>query len=237
MKQLKPMTAAELRRVEFVGPSVGEELLTHGLTALSLVIIGIMMYLSLRFEWRFAVAAIIANLHDVVSFWLLCVVPVGVDLPVLAGVLAVLGYSVNESVVVFDRVRENPQDAQGHCGDDQQRNYQHHEPHDHYPFEYANDGNVDVVFGARRCRPICAGADHRYLFWHLFVGAGIVPIGHVAGGQARSLHQGDQEKEGRGVNAGRLFTSLPPEGFVLFTGKPWNCSNFSSTSSCISIAI
>ena len=109
LKQLKTHdAAAELRRVEFVGPSVGEELLTHGMTALSLVILGIVIYLSLRFEWRFAVAAIIANLHDVVIILgFFALFQWEFDLPVLAGVLAVLGYSVNESVVVFDRVREN----------------------------------------------------------------------------------------------------------------------------------
>ncbi|MEN9455403.1 MAG: protein translocase subunit SecF [Pseudomonadota bacterium] len=109
LKQLKTHdAAAELRRVEFVGPSVGEELLTHGMTALSLVILGIVIYLSIRFEWRFAVAAIIANLHDVVIILgFFALFQWEFDLPVLAGVLAVLGYSVNESVVVFDRVREN----------------------------------------------------------------------------------------------------------------------------------
>ena len=109
LKQLKTHdAAAELRRVEFVGPSVGEELLTHGMTALSLVILGIVIYLSMRFEWRFAVAAIIANLHDVVIILgFFALFQWEFDLPVLAGVLAVLGYSVNESVVVFDRVREN----------------------------------------------------------------------------------------------------------------------------------
>ena len=98
----------ELRRVEFVGPQVGKELATDGALALVLVIVGIMIWLSIRFEWRFAVSGIIANLHDVViilgffSFfqW-------EFSLPVLAAVLAVLGYSVNESVVVFDRIREN----------------------------------------------------------------------------------------------------------------------------------
>ena len=109
MGKLKAHDAsAELRRVEFVGPAVGEELYSHGLTALSLVIAGIMLYLSLRFEWRFAVAAIIANLHDVVIILgFFALFQWEFDLPVLAGVLAVLGYSVNESVVVFDRVREN----------------------------------------------------------------------------------------------------------------------------------
>ncbi|WP_269533134.1 protein translocase subunit SecF [Chitinimonas sp. BJYL2] len=98
----------ERRKVEFVGPSVGEELVTHGLTALIIVCVGIIIYLAIRFEWRFAVSAIIANLHDVVII-------LGVfaffqwefSLTVLAAVLAVLGYSVNESVVVFDRIREN----------------------------------------------------------------------------------------------------------------------------------
>lgn len=99
---------AELRRVEFVGPQVGKELAEDGLLALLVVVIGIMLYLSFRFEWKFAVAAIIANLHDVVIIlgffaffgW-------EFSLPVLAAVLAVLGYSVNESVVIADRIREN----------------------------------------------------------------------------------------------------------------------------------
>ncbi|HMM55333.1 MAG TPA: protein translocase subunit SecF [Candidatus Desulfobacillus sp.] len=99
---------AELKRVEFVGPQVGRELAENGAIALLLVVFGIIVYLALRFEWRFAVSGIIANLHDVVIIlgcfaffqW-------EFSLPVLAAVLAVLGYSVNESVVIFDRVREN----------------------------------------------------------------------------------------------------------------------------------
>lgn len=98
----------ELRRVEFVGPSIGDELLSSGLKAIALVCVGIILYLAMRFEWRFAISAIIANMHDVVIIlgcfaffqW-------EFSLTVLAGVLAVLGYSVNESVVVFDRIREN----------------------------------------------------------------------------------------------------------------------------------
>ena len=97
-----------LRQVEFIGPQVGEELVTNGLMALSFVVAGIIIYLSMRFEWRFAVSAIIANMHDIVIIlgcfaffqW-------EFSLTVLAGILAVLGYSVNESVVVFDRIREN----------------------------------------------------------------------------------------------------------------------------------
>jgi preprotein translocase subunit SecF len=99
---------AELRRVEFVGPQIGSELVEYGGLALLVTAVGIVLYLWMRFEWRFGLSGIIANLHDVViilgffSFfqW-------EFSLPVLAAVLAVLGYSVNESVVVFDRVREN----------------------------------------------------------------------------------------------------------------------------------
>ena len=100
--------AVQLRKVEFVGPSVGEELVSSGLTAILLVCVGIMIYLALRFEWRLAVSAIIANMHDVVIILgCFALFQWEFSLTVLAGVLAVLGYSVNESVVVFDRIREN----------------------------------------------------------------------------------------------------------------------------------
>jgi preprotein translocase subunit SecF len=99
---------ARLQRVEFVGPQVGQELYENGGLALLLVAAGIMVYLAMRFEWRFAVAAILANMHDVVIILgLFAFFQWEFNLTVLAGVLAVLGYSVNESVVVFDRVREN----------------------------------------------------------------------------------------------------------------------------------
>ncbi|MFY9316814.1 MAG: protein translocase subunit SecF [Burkholderiales bacterium] len=102
------LEGAEIRRIEFVGPQVGEELAEYGALALLVTAVGIVLYLWVRFEWRFGLSAIIANLHDVVIIlgcfaffqW-------EFSLPVLAAVLAVLGYSVNESVVVFDRVREN----------------------------------------------------------------------------------------------------------------------------------
>ena len=98
---------AEMRRVEFVGPQVGKELASDGAMALLLVIGGIVLYLAMRFEWRFAVSAIIANLHDVVIILgFFALFQWEFSLPVLAATLAVLGYSVNESVVVFDRVRE-----------------------------------------------------------------------------------------------------------------------------------
>jgi len=96
-----------LRRTEFVGPQVGDELATDGLKALGMVVAGIMIYLAVRFEWKFAVAAIIANLHDVVIILgFFAFFQWEFSLAVLAGVLAVLGYSVNESVVIFDRIRE-----------------------------------------------------------------------------------------------------------------------------------
>jgi len=99
---------AELRRVEFVGPQVGEELAEYGALALLVTAVGIVLYLWMRFEWRFGISAIIANLHDVVIILgFFALFQWEFSLPVLAAVLAVLGYSVNESVVVFDRVREN----------------------------------------------------------------------------------------------------------------------------------
>ena len=97
-----------LRGVEFVGPQVGEELTTNGLKALGMVVVGIMIYLAIRFEWKFAVATVLANLHDVVIILgFFAFFQWEFSLAVLAAVLAVLGYSVNESVVIFDRVREN----------------------------------------------------------------------------------------------------------------------------------
>jgi preprotein translocase subunit SecF len=97
----------QMRRTEFVGPQVGKELAEDGLLALSLVIVGIMIYLALRFEWKYAVSAIIANLHDVIIILgFFAFFQWEFSLAVLAAVLAVLGYSVNESVVIFDRIRE-----------------------------------------------------------------------------------------------------------------------------------
>jgi preprotein translocase subunit SecF len=99
--------AVRLQRVEFVGPQVGDELAQNGLNALIMVVVGVMIYLAVRFEWKFAVAAIIANLHDVVIILgFFAFFQWEFSLTVLAAVLAVLGYSVNESVVIFDRIRE-----------------------------------------------------------------------------------------------------------------------------------
>lgn len=106
LQQSEP--GATMTRVEFVGPQVGEELATDGLTALILVVVGIVVYLAFRFEWKFSVAAIIANLHDVVLvLGIFSIMQWEFSLPVLAAVLAVLGYSVNESVIIFDRCREH----------------------------------------------------------------------------------------------------------------------------------
>jgi preprotein translocase subunit SecF len=109
MNALKATDAsAQVKRVDFVGGQVGKELATDGGLALLFVCIGIVIYLAFRFEWRFAVATIIANLHDVVIILgFFALFQWEFSLPVLAAILAVFGYSVNESVVVFDRVREN----------------------------------------------------------------------------------------------------------------------------------
>jgi preprotein translocase subunit SecF len=111
-KTLAALKAADptvvMKRTEFVGPQVGEELATDGLKALAMVVVGIMIYLAIRFEWKFAVAAILANLHDVIIILgFFAFFQWEFSLAVLAAVLAVLGYSVNESVVIFDRIREN----------------------------------------------------------------------------------------------------------------------------------
>ncbi len=109
MAALKADTAdVNLRRTNFVGPQVGDELVVDGLKALGFVVLGIMIYLAIRFEWKYAVAAIIANLHDVIIILgFFAFFQWEFSLSVLAAVLAVLGYSVNESVVIFDRIREN----------------------------------------------------------------------------------------------------------------------------------
>jgi len=110
----KEAPGASLRRVEFVGPQVGKELAENGALALLLVILGIVVYLAMRFEWRFSVSAIIANLHDVIIILgFFAFFQWEFSLSVLAAVLAVLGYSVNESVVVFDRVRETFRKVRG----------------------------------------------------------------------------------------------------------------------------
>jgi preprotein translocase subunit SecF len=101
-------SAVELRRVEFVGPQVGEELREDGGLAVLFSLIGILIYVALRFEWRFAVGAVIAIIHDVFfTVGVFSIFQIEFDLPVLAAVLAVIGYSLNDTIVIFDRVREN----------------------------------------------------------------------------------------------------------------------------------
>jgi preprotein translocase subunit SecF len=97
----------EIRRVDLVGPSVGEELKTKGLMAMFLSIVGILLYLSFRFEWRFAMASVVALVHDVtIAMGMLALFQVEVNLPILAAILTILGYSLNDTVIVFDRIRE-----------------------------------------------------------------------------------------------------------------------------------
>jgi preprotein translocase subunit SecF len=106
-KMLASTGTFEIRRVDLVGPSVGEELKTKGLMAMLLSIIGILLYLSFRFEWRFAMASVVALVHDVtIAMGMLALFQVEVNLPILAAVLTILGYSLNDTVIVFDRIRE-----------------------------------------------------------------------------------------------------------------------------------
>lgn len=101
-------SGVEMRRVEFVGPQVGEELIEKGGLAITFALIGILIYVALRFEYRFAVGAIVATLHDViVTVGIFSLFRLEFDLTVLAAVLAVIGYSLNDTIVVFDRIREN----------------------------------------------------------------------------------------------------------------------------------
>jgi preprotein translocase subunit SecF len=101
-------SSVDLRRVEFVGPQVGDELTEDGGLAMLYALIGILIYVGLRFEYRFALGAVVALIHDVViTIGLFSVLQVEFDLPVLAAVLAVIGYSLNDTIVVYDRIREN----------------------------------------------------------------------------------------------------------------------------------
>jgi len=98
----------ELRRVEFVGPQVGDELTEDGALAVLVALIAILMYVAMRFEWRFAVGSVIALVHDVlITVGMFALLQIEFDLPVLAAILAVIGYSLNDTIVVFDRIREN----------------------------------------------------------------------------------------------------------------------------------
>ncbi|WPL11091.1 MULTISPECIES: protein translocase subunit SecF [Thiorhodovibrio] len=101
-------TPVDLRRVEFVGPQVGEELREQGGLAVLFSLIGILIYVALRFEWRFAAGAVVAIIHDVIfTLGMFSIFAIPFDLTVLAAVLAVIGYSLNDTIVIFDRIREN----------------------------------------------------------------------------------------------------------------------------------
>ncbi len=106
-KMLKDTGKFEIRRVDMVGPAVGDELREKGLMAMLLSIIGIIAYLSFRFEWRFAIASVVALIHDItIAMGALALFQIDVNLPILAAVLTILGYSLNDTVIVFDRIRE-----------------------------------------------------------------------------------------------------------------------------------
>jgi preprotein translocase subunit SecF len=190
--------AVSLQKVEFVGPQVGDELAQNGLNALVMVIVGVMIYLAVRFEWKFAVAAIVANLHDVVIILgFFAFFQWEFSLTVLAAVLAVLGYSVNESVVIFDRIRENFR---------KQRKSSVHEVIDnayhHHPRLYADDGAVDAVPWRPDAALLRDRADHWYLLRYLLVGVRGGRRGHVAGREARRPDQADQGKRRDGWRGG-----------------------------------
>lgn len=98
----------EMRRVEFVGPQIGDELRDDGGTAMLLALAGILIYVTLRFEFRFSIGAIIALVHDVIiTVGIFSITRMEFDLTILAAILAIIGYSLNDTIVVFDRVREN----------------------------------------------------------------------------------------------------------------------------------
>ncbi len=104
---LKDTGKFEIRRVDMVGPAVGDELREKGLMAMLLSIIGIIAYLSFRFEWRFAIASVVALIHDItIAMGSLALFQIDVNLPILAAVLTILGYSLNDTVIVFDRIRD-----------------------------------------------------------------------------------------------------------------------------------
>lgn len=106
-EMLKETGTFHIRRVDMVGPAVGDELRTQGLMAMLFSILGIILYLSFRFEWRFAIASVVALVHDVtIAMGALALFQIDVNLPILAAILTILGYSLNDTVIVFDRIRE-----------------------------------------------------------------------------------------------------------------------------------
>jgi len=181
-----------LRRTEFVGPQVGDELAADGLKALAFVVVGIVIYLAIRFEWKFAVSAIVANLHDVIIILgFFAYFQWEFSLAVLAAVLAVLGYSVNESVVIFDRIRENfrryrKMDTVGIIDNaitsTISRTIITHGSTHH--------GAVHAAVRGRNAALLCHGPDHWHFVWHLLIGVRGCGHCHVAGRQTRRPGQG-----------------------------------------------
>ncbi len=213
VRTAKPSTPrSSCKRVDFVGPQVGKELYDNGALALLVVSFGIMAYLAIRFEWRFAVAGMLANMHDIVII-------LGVfaffqwefTLTVLAGVLAVLGYSVNESVVVFDRIRENIRKMRGatipHIIDDAITRTMSRTIITHGATQ--TDGAVDAVLRRRGAAQLRARAHHRHHVRHLLVGAGRLAAAADVRRQARALHQAGG-KEGR--SGGVMDAELESQG-------------------------
>jgi preprotein translocase subunit SecF len=173
-----------LRRVEFVGPQVGRELAENGSMALLLVIVGIVLYLAMRFEWRFSVSAIIANLHDIVIILgFFAFFQWEFSLSVLAAVLAVLGYSVNESVVVFDRVRETFKKVRGLTTPQ--------------VLDHAITSTISRTIITHGCTQLMVLSMLLFggetLFRHLLFRTGGQPAGHVAGCFARAFHQAGEK--------------------------------------------
>ncbi len=189
--------SVELRRVEFVGPQVGKDLVENGAMALLLVSMGIVGYLWMRFEWKFGLAAIIANLHDVVIILgFFAFFQWEFSLSVLAAVLAVLGYSVNESVVVFDRIRENfrkmrktevTEIIDNAITRTMSRTIITH-------VEHADDGDLHAVPRWRDAALLRPGADHRHPVQYLFLGAGRQPLADDVRRLARGLHQAGKDR-------------------------------------------
>ena len=183
----------ELRRVEFVGPQVGEELVTNGLLALLCVVIGIMVYLALRFEWKFAIAGVVANFHDVIIILgFFAFFQWEFSLAVLAGVLAVLGYSVNL-----------PQTAAGHYHrGNRRRDYANHFSHDHHAYLYPDHGAVNADLRRANAALLCPGPHYRHLVWYLLICVRCGCHRNVAGHKTGRPCQTGQERGNR--SRGRL---------------------------------
>ena len=204
---------AQLRRVEFVGPQVGKELAENGALALLLVIIGIVIYLAFRFEWRFSVSAIIANLHDVVIILgFFAFFQWEFSLSVLAAVLAVLGYSVNESVVVFDRVRETFKKVRGLTTPE----VLDHAITSTITRTIITHGSTQMmvlsmlIFGGETLHYFALALTIGILLRHLLLGAGRQPAGHVAGRFARTVHQAEEGRRRRQRGRRRRLSDCCP---------------------------